>query len=545
MSDSIVPKASLRPNDVLLGRGNGTINYCGSVAFRALVATRRAEYAAAVTETSATNRGGKTAKARIADEVMECVLTGTGYSTGVEPGLPGRFLKQASAAVLADAGLGGPQGDAYWIESTRSEALTKVKMALRQIDRKEDRKAARQKATFRSDEPQRSKGRKPTAEAGAAKRPKADHVTSAEPASTPASAAPPPLVVSGNEASSLPPVLFSPPVGASALLATMNSAPSAAALQAMAQQQQLLQQQLVASALGRGVAAMPPNSRSATAVPGYPAAALQTNAPLASFRRDIADSSIVGNNKNPNLISFVSGAFGAMNGMITCHDQGESFTSVLAGNPLFQQNSATAEGILSGEVIRSDLVSFGSLLFKELTGSPPEVDRTATELYEQLLNEAFPSLICTLVASLLGAKEGSMDDPPYSTAEEVMKDLKFLMDNPCFVIDQDAGGDPKSIWDASHNNILWGRSEQMAQLMDAYKRVVRDGGPLGTVFISGVRKSVPCCRCDIFVSSVCSERGRNLLPLHVHPFPHNSNQELERLRWWNSCTSHFVRRTAV
>ena len=541
MSDSIVPKASLRPNDVLLGRGNGAINYCGSVAFRALVATRRAEYAAAVTETSATNRGGKTAKARIADEVMECVLTGTGYNTGVEPGLPGRFLKQASAAVLADAGLGGPQGDAYWIESTRSEALTKVKMALRQIDRKEDRKAARQKASFRSDEPQRSKGRKPTAEAGAAKRPKADHVTSAEPASTPASAAaPPPLVVSGNGASSLPPVLFSPPVGASALLATMNSAPSttAAALQAMAQQQhhhqqqqqqQLLQQQLVAGALGRGAAAMPPNSRSATAVPGYSAAVLQTNAPLASFRRAIADSSIVGNNNNPNMISFVSGAFGAMNGMITCHNQGESFTSVLAGNPPFQQNSATAEGILSGDVIRSDLVSFGSLLFKELTGSPPEVDRTATELYEQLLNEAFPSLICTLVASLLDAKEGSMDDPPYSTTEEVMKDLKFLMDNPCFVIDPDAGGDPKSIWDSSHNNILWGRSEQTAQLMDAYKRVVRDGGSLGTVFISGVRKSVPCCRCDIFVSSVCSERGRNLLPLHVHPFPHNSNQEPERL----------------
>lgn len=531
MSDSIVPKASLRPNDVLLGRGNGTINYCGSVAFRALVETRRAEYAAAVTETSATNRGGKTAKARIADEVMECVLTGTGYNTGVEPGLPGRFLKQASAAVLADAGLGGPQGDAYWIESTRSEALTKVKMALRQIDRKEDRKAARQKASFRSDEPQRSKGRKPTAEAGAAKRPKADHVTSAEPASTPASAAaPPPLVVSGNGASSLPPVLFSPSVGASALLATMNSAPSTAALQAMAQQQQqLLQQQLVAGALGRGAAAMPPNSRSATAVPGYSAAVLQTNAPLASFRRAIADSSIVGNNNNPNMISFVSGAFGAMNGMITCHNQGQSFTSVLAGNPPFQQNSATAEGILSGDVIRSDLVSFGSLLFKELTGSPPEVDRTATELYEQLLNEAFPSLICTLVASLLDAKEGSMDDPPYSTTEEVMKDLKFLMDNPCFVIDPDAGGDPKSIWDSSHNNILWGRSEQTAQLMDAYKRVVRDGGSLGTVFISGVRKSFPCCRCDIFVSSVCSERGRNLLPLHVHPFPHNSNQEPERL----------------
>ena len=243
---------------------------------------------------------------------------------------------------------------------------------------------------------------------------------------------------------------------------------------------------------------MPPSSSSATAVPGPPAAALHTNAPLASLRRDTADSLIVGN--SPNLISFVSSAFGAMNGMITCHNQGRSFTSVLAGNH-FQQNSTTAEGILSGEVVRSDLVSFGSLLFKELTGTPPEVDRTATELYEQLLNAAFPSSICTLVASLLDAKEGSMDDPPYCTAEEVMNDLKFLMDNPCFVIDPDAAGDPKSIWDAAHNNILWGRSEQMAQLMDAYKRVVRDGGPLGTVFISGVRKSVPCCRCDIFVSA--------------------------------------------
>ena len=102
MSNSVVPKASLRPNDILLGRGNGAINYSGNVAFRALVATRRADYAAAVTETSVSNRGGKTVKARIADEVMECVLTGTGYATGVEPGLPGRFLKQASAAVLAE-----------------------------------------------------------------------------------------------------------------------------------------------------------------------------------------------------------------------------------------------------------------------------------------------------------------------------------------------------------------------------------------------------------------------------------------------------------
>ena len=515
MSDSIVPKASLRPNDVLLGRGNGTINYSGNVAFRALVASRRAEYAAAVTETSTTNRGGKTAKARIADEVMESVLTGTGYSTGVEPGLPGRFLKQASAAVLADAGLDGPQGDAYWIESTRSEALTKVKMALRQIDRKEDRKAARQRASFVSvtvsDGPQRSKGRKPKAEAeaeaGATKRPKADHVISAEPAPAPASAeakasaAKRPKADHVTSAEPAPAPASAAAVDASALLAMTNRAPSTAVLQAMVQQQQhqqqqqLLQQQLVASALGRGAAAMPPSSRSVTAVPGPPAAALQTNASLASFRRDAADSTTVGN--NPNLISFVSSAFGAMNGMITCHNQGRSFTSVLAGNPPFQQNSTTAEGILSGEVVRSDLVSFGSLLFKELTGTPPEVNRTATELYEQLLNAAFPSSICTLVASLLDAKEGSMDDPPYCTAEEVMNDLQFLMDNPCFVIDPDVAGDPKSIWDAAHNNILWGRSEQMAQLMDAYKRVVRDGGPLGTVFISGVRKSVPCCRCDM------------------------------------------------
>ena len=539
--DSIVPKSSLRPNDILLGRGNGAINYSGNVAFRALVATRREEYAAAVTETSVTNRGGKTAKARIADEVMQCVLTGTGYDTGVEPGLPGRFLKQASTAVLAEAGLGGEQSDQYWIECTRTEAMTKVKMALRQIDRKEEHKEARRVA--REGDTPKSKGQRPSsAEAGAsaAKRQRADH-GELEAAPTPSVVASAsfaanalPLMVGHNGAASMgagslmAPGLLSTPADASALLATMNSPASAGILQALVQQQQLQQQLLISgligsvagagagaggidsmlSALRASAAASPhlgsmmlsastPNAATssttsaaaAAAAPAHAglASAINTNSPLVAALRATSES--IGSQGNPNLTSFVSKAFDVVSGMVSCHNQSLSFASVLAGNPASQHVSSIAgEGIVSGEVIRSDLTSFGSLLFKELTGSPPEVDRNALQLYGELLNKGFPTSLSALVACLLDSESRTMDVPPYLSADEVAKDLKFLMENQQLFTDPEVVGDTKSIWDATHTDNLWGRSEQMDLLMDAFKRVVGDGGPLGAVLISGVSK---------------------------------------------------------
>ena len=536
MSESIVPRSSLRPNDVLLGRGNGAINYTGNVAFRALVATRRAEYASAVTETSATNRGGKTAKARIADEVMQCVLTGTGYDTGVEPGLPGRFLKQASAAVLAGAGLDGEQSDTYWIECTRSEALTKVKMALRQIDRKDEHKEARRVA--REGGAVKSRGRKqPAAEGGAsaAKRPKAnpDH---GKPAQAPAGAAGAastvtaadanayalPLMAGNNGVASLgvgslmAPGLFPPPADPPVLLASMNNPSSTAVLQALMQRQQLQQQLLINGLIGSfpgssrtgnmfsvlpaavagspnlelvALSAATPNAPTASSITGSTAgaapaaAAVNMDNPLHVALR-AASQAIVG--PTPTLTSFVSKAFNVVSGMVVCHNQGHSFGSVLDGNATSHQASTNAEGMVSGEVIRSDLVAFGSLLYKELTGEPPEDDRSTSELYEQLLNQSFPVPICILVACLLDSAQGTIDDPPYLTADEVEKDLKFLMENHHVLADSGAEGDAKSIWNATRENNLWGRSEEMTLLMDVFKRVVEDGGPLGTAFITGV-----------------------------------------------------------
>lgn len=538
MSDnSIVPKSSLRPNDVLLGRGNGAINYCGNVAFRALVATRRGEYAAAVTETSVTNRGGKTAKARIADEVMQCVLSGNGYDTGVEPGLPGRFLKQASATVLAEAGLGGKQSDQYWIECTRSEAMIKVKMALRQIDRKEEHKEARRVA--RAGSAQKSGGRQTSsAEAGAsaAKRPKANHPSSSELESAPTpsvvasssfAANALPLMVGHNGAASLgagsliAPGLLSAPADSSSLLATMNNPASAGILQALVQQQQLQQQLLISGLIGsvtgasgtgnmlstlRASVATPPNlgsmvlsastpnaaassTSTAAAAPAHAVAAsvVNTNSPLVAALRATSES--IGGQGNSNLTSFVSKAFNAVSGMVSCHNQSLSFASVLAGNPASQQpSSITGEGIVSGEVIRSDLALFGSLLFEELTGTRPEVDRSALELYDELINKGFPTSLCTLVCCLLDSESRTMDVPPCLSADEVAEDLKFLMENHQLLTDPEVAGDAKSIWDASRTDNLWGRSEQMGLLMDAFKHVVEDGGPLRAVFISGVSK---------------------------------------------------------
>ena len=535
--DSIVPKSSLRPNDILLGRGNGAINYSGNVAFRALVATRREEYAATNTETSVTNRGGKSAKGRIADEVMQCVLTGTGYDTGVEPGLGGRFLKQASTAVLAEAGLGGEQSDQYWIECTRSEAMAKVKMALRQIDRKDEHKEARRVA--REGGAPKSKGREtPSAEAdaSAAKRQKANHgeleaaPTPSVVASAPIVAHDPPLMVGHNRPASLgarslmAPGLFSAPGDASALLAAtaMNNRASAGMLQALVQQQQLEQRLLLRgligsvtgdnimlSALRASAAATPhlasimlsaptPNTAAsstsaATAAPvpahhahahAAVASAVHTNSPLVAALHTTLES--IGSQGSPNLSSFVSKAFNVASGMVSCHNQDLSFASVLARNPAGQQVSS-----ITGEVIRSDFVAFGSLLFKELTGTPPEIDRSALELYDDLINKEFPPSVCTLVACLLDSESRTMDVPPYLSADEVEKDLKFLMENQELLTDPEVAGDTKSIWDATHNDNLWGRSEQMDLLMDAFERVVGDGGPLGAVLISGVSKHAP------------------------------------------------------
>jgi len=121
-----VPTAELRDADILLGRGNRVLNHPGNVAFRRLVVSRKDDY---------TGADGNASKNEVSRQVFECVHTGTGIPTAegeAVAAIPGRFMRKE----------GGEESD-LWDEVTDDVALEKCKMALRQIDRREVKKAAR------------------------------------------------------------------------------------------------------------------------------------------------------------------------------------------------------------------------------------------------------------------------------------------------------------------------------------------------------------------------------------------------------------------
>ena len=125
-SSLLLARALQTPADILLGRGNRVLNHPGNEAFRRLVASRKGDY---------TGADGNASKNEVARQVFECVRTGTGIPTAegeAVAALPGRFMKKE----------GGEESD-LWDEVTDDVALEKCKMALRQIDRREMKKAAR------------------------------------------------------------------------------------------------------------------------------------------------------------------------------------------------------------------------------------------------------------------------------------------------------------------------------------------------------------------------------------------------------------------
>ena len=96
------------------------------MAFRRLVASRKGDY---------TGADGNASKNEVARQVFECVRTGTGIPNAegeAVAAMPGRFMRTE----------GGEESD-LWDEVTDDVALEKCKMALRQIDRREMKKAAR------------------------------------------------------------------------------------------------------------------------------------------------------------------------------------------------------------------------------------------------------------------------------------------------------------------------------------------------------------------------------------------------------------------
>ena len=109
-----------------MGRGNRVLNHPGNVAFRRLVISRKDDYCGA---------DGNASKNEVARQVFECIRTGSGIPTSdgeAVAAVPGRFMKKE----------GGEESD-LWDEVTDDVALEKCKMALRQIDRREMKKAAR------------------------------------------------------------------------------------------------------------------------------------------------------------------------------------------------------------------------------------------------------------------------------------------------------------------------------------------------------------------------------------------------------------------
>ena len=112
--------------DILLGRGNRVLNHPGNASFRRLVVSRKDDY---------TGADGNASKNEVARQVFECIRTGTGIPSAegeAVPAIPGRFMKKE----------GGEESD-LWDEVTDEVALEKCKMALRQIDRRDQKKAAR------------------------------------------------------------------------------------------------------------------------------------------------------------------------------------------------------------------------------------------------------------------------------------------------------------------------------------------------------------------------------------------------------------------
>jgi hypothetical protein len=106
---------SLRPSDVLCGRGSGPNDHPGNIAFRQIILSRKVDYMTAKARTD---------KARIAQEIVDRVERGCGASE------PGRFLRKMQAAELKERGY--DREDDVWVVVDRATALEKAKQALRQ-----------------------------------------------------------------------------------------------------------------------------------------------------------------------------------------------------------------------------------------------------------------------------------------------------------------------------------------------------------------------------------------------------------------------------
>ena len=106
---------SLRPSDVLCGRGSGPNDHPGNIAFRQIILSRKVDYMTAKARTD---------KARIAQEIVDRVERGCGASE------PGRFLRKMQAEELKERGY--DREDDVWVVVDRATALEKAKQALRQ-----------------------------------------------------------------------------------------------------------------------------------------------------------------------------------------------------------------------------------------------------------------------------------------------------------------------------------------------------------------------------------------------------------------------------
>ena len=111
---------SLRPSDVLCGRGSGPNDHPGNIAFRQIILSRKVDYMTAKARTD---------KARIAQEIVDRVERGGGLG-GEGASEPGRFLRKMQAEELKERGY--DREDDVWVVVDRATALEKAKQALRQ-----------------------------------------------------------------------------------------------------------------------------------------------------------------------------------------------------------------------------------------------------------------------------------------------------------------------------------------------------------------------------------------------------------------------------